>query len=94
MRISLLLASLLAATLAQAAPPVFSFGAWGDMPFYAKNQDATQTEAVIRSLNQSDIRFSLYDGDIKDGSSSCDDATFTRAAAMFNRLKTIDLRGG
>lgn len=86
MRISLLLASLLAATLAQAAPPVFSFGAWGDMP-YAKNQDATQTEAVIRSLNQSDIRFSLYDGDIKDGSSSCDDATFTRAAAMFNRLK-------
>lgn len=29
----------------------------------------------------------MYDGDIKDGSSSCDDATFNRAAAMFNRLK-------
>lgn len=89
MRIHLVLLSLLAVTSltqAQAAPPVFSFGAWGDMP-YAKNQDAAQTEAVIRSMNQSDIRFSLYDGDIKDGSSECDDASFTRAVALFNRLK-------
>jgi hypothetical protein len=68
-----------------AAQP-FSFALWGDMP-YKKNHDADRTEAVIQSINRSDTRFSLYDGDIKDGSSQCTDNIYTDAVTMFNRLK-------
>ena len=63
----------------------FAFGVWGDMP-YLKNGDDPQLKAVLDSLNAADIAFSLYDGDIKDGSSKCTDAVFTDALAMFNRL--------
>lgn len=71
-------------SLAVAQP--FSFALWGDMP-YAKNNDAQDTSAVIQSINRSDIRFSIYDGDIKDGSSQCTDNIYTDAVKMFNRLK-------
>ena len=70
---------------AWAAQP-FSFALWGDMP-YLKNHDADQTRAVIQSINRSNIRFSIYDGDIKDGSSQCTDNVYTDAIAMFNSLK-------
>lgn len=63
----------------------FSFGVWGDMP-YAKARDLPRIPALLASLNASDIAFSLYDGDIKDGSSRCTDAVFTEALAMFNQL--------
>lgn len=46
----------------------FSFGLWGDMP-YKKAGDDSKLPAVLRSINPSDIAFSIYDGDIKDGSS-------------------------
>ena len=46
----------------------FSFGLWGDMP-YAKAGDGPKMPALLASLNASDIAFSVYDGDIKDGSS-------------------------
>ncbi|GAB6051633.1 hypothetical protein JCM17960_04530 [Magnetospira thiophila] len=64
----------------------FSFGLWGDMP-YAKNNDQPKMQALIDSLNASDIAFSLFDGDIKDGSSECTDSVFTDAATLFNSLK-------
>ena len=64
----------------------FSFGLWGDMP-YAKAGDGPKMPALLASLNASDIAFSVYDGDIKDGSSRCDDAVFDQAAAMFNTLR-------
>ncbi|GAB4216945.1 MAG: hypothetical protein Fur007_18020 [Rhodoferax sp.] len=64
----------------------YSFGLWGDMP-YAKAGDAPKLPAVLASLNASDIAFSIYDGDIKDGSSVCTDATFSDALAMFNSLR-------
>ncbi|WP_018151749.1 hypothetical protein [Leeia oryzae] len=76
--------------LASTLPPVFadsfSFGLWGDMP-YAKNGDMPKMQAVINSINHSDIRFSIYDGDIKDGSSECTDGVYTDAITMFNTLK-------
>lgn len=72
-------------TLAAAAQP-FSFALWGDMP-YAKNNDLASTQAVIKSINRSDVRFSIYDGDIKDGSSQCSDDIYTNAVSMFNSLK-------
>lgn len=64
----------------------FTFGLWGDMP-YARNGDAPKMQAVLDSINASDIQFSLYDGDIKDGSSKCTDDIYTSAASMFNSLK-------
>lgn len=64
----------------------FSFGLWGDMP-YKKAGDQPKLAAVLNSINASDIAFSLYDGDIKDGSSVCSDAVYTDALTMFNSLK-------
>ena len=67
------------------APGSFSFGLWGDMP-YQKAGDDAKLLAVLHSLNQSDIAFSMYDGDIKDGSSPCGDDIYREALAMFGRL--------
>lgn len=64
----------------------YSFGLWGDMP-YKKAGDAPKLPAVLASLNASDIAFSMYDGDIKDGSSTCNDTVYTDALTMFNSMK-------
>lgn len=70
---------------ASAAGPAFSFGLWGDMP-YKKAGDETKLPAVLQSINQSDIAFSIYDGDIKDGSSKCSDDIYTDALKMFGTM--------
>ena len=79
-----LLALGLTATGAQAQ--TFSFGLWGDMP-YQKAGDAPKIPALLDSINQSDIAFSIYDGDIKDGSSPCTDGIYASALTMFGQLK-------
>jgi hypothetical protein len=71
---------------AKAAEAGFSFALWGDMP-YKRNGDDPGLSAVINSLNAADIAFSIHDGDVKDGSSRCDDVVYTEALALFNRLK-------
>lgn len=76
---------LTALALGPAHAETFSFGLWGDMP-YAKANDSPRIPALIRSINQSDIAFSIYDGDIKDGSSQCTDTVFDQAIAMFGQL--------
>jgi len=43
------------------------FGVRGDMP-YKKTGDNSKLPAVLQSINRADIAFSIYDGDIKDGS--------------------------
>ena len=65
---------------------VFSFGLWGDMP-YAKAKDDVKMPALIRSINSSDIAFSIYDGDIKDGSSLCTDKSFDDALNLFSQFR-------
>lgn len=69
-----------------ASAGAYSFGLWGDMP-YLRNGDAAKLPAVLASINGSDIAFSIYNGDIKDGSSRCDDKVYTDALAMFNGMK-------
>lgn len=64
----------------------FSIGLWGDMP-YAKGGDAPFIPALIEDMNASDIAFSIYDGDIKDGSSECTNKIYDDAMAMFNIMK-------
>lgn len=70
---------------AQMAPKSFAFGLWGDMP-YKKAGDDAKLPAVLQSINRSDIAFSIYDGDIKDGSSKCTDEVYADALKMFNTL--------
>jgi hypothetical protein len=63
----------------------YTFGLWGDMP-YKKAGDAPKLPAVLQSINQSNIAFSIYDGDIKDGSSKCTDEVYTEALTMFGSM--------
>ena len=67
------------------AAETYSFGLWGDMP-YKKAGDDTKLPAVLKSINQSPIAFSIYDGDIKDGSSKCTDDIYAEALTMFNSM--------
>ena len=84
--VSLLSLALVASScVAQTASQPFSFGVWGDMP-YKKAGDDPKLPAVLKSINQSDILFSLYDGDIKDGSSKCTDDIYTDALKMFGTM--------
>jgi hypothetical protein len=80
------------ATAAFAGPGVaagaepFAFGLWGDMP-YAKAHDEPKIAPLIAAMNASDIAFSIYDGDLKDGSSKCTDDVFTDAIKMFDAFQ-------
>ncbi|WP_198666117.1 hypothetical protein [Tropicimonas sp. IMCC34043] len=85
-RIALALCTTLAASAALADNAPFTMGLWGDMP-YAKASDSPFIPALIADMNASDIAFSMYDGDIKDGSSECTDAIYDDAMTMFNSLK-------
>jgi hypothetical protein len=78
--------ALLLLSMACAQAQSFSFGLWGDMP-YKKAGDDPKIPALLKSINQSDIAFSIYDGDIKDGSSKCTDDIYASALAMFGELK-------
>ena len=82
----LLAGALLALSLSCAQAQTFSFGLWGDMP-YKKAGDEPKIPALLKSINQSDIAFSIYDGDIKDGSSKCTDDIYASALAMFGEMK-------
>ena len=63
----------------------YSFGLWGDMP-YKKAGDDPKLPAVLQSINASNIAFSIYDGDIKDGSSKCTNDVYTDALTMFGAM--------
>jgi len=83
----LMAAMLVAATAAgEAQAETFTFGVWGDMP-YARSNDEPKMPALVADMNASDIAFSLYDGDIKDGSSKCTDDVYTWAVDYFNSFK-------
>jgi hypothetical protein len=64
----------------------FNFALWGDMP-YAKNGDGSKIQALIDDINASNVEFSVFDGDIKDGRSPCNDWQYTDAADRFNRFE-------
>jgi len=73
------------ASIGPATPGSYTFGLWGDMP-YKKAGDDPKLPAVLASINRSDIAFSLFDGDIKDGSSKCTDDVYTDALKMFGSM--------
>jgi hypothetical protein len=62
----------------------FTFALWGDMP-YAKNGDTyAKIKALIDDINASKVAFTVFDGDIKDGSSACDNSQYIDAIDSFN----------
>ena len=65
----------------------FSFGLWGDMP-YAKANDAKKMPALVADINRASIAFSVYDGDIKDGSTLCTPDYYAGANEMFSSIVT------
>jgi hypothetical protein len=62
---------------------VFSFALWGDTP-YSNVEKTTKIPLLIQDINKSGAVFSVFDGDIKSGSSRCDDVVYTEAIARFN----------
>ncbi len=65
----------------------FSFALWGDMP-YARNGDTpAKIQALIDDINASKVAFTIFDGDIKDGSSLCENWQYTDAIDRFNSFK-------
>ncbi len=72
----------------------FSVGLWGDFP-YSDVQAQTGVPNLIADMNNSDISFSIHDGDLKAGSgtpgsatpTTCSDALYTQALGYFNSLR-------
>ena len=64
----------------------FSFALWGDMP-YKKANDAPKIQALIDDINASKVAFTVFDGDIKDGSSVCSNQQYSDAMVRFNSFK-------
>jgi hypothetical protein len=89
MRNSLLLSGLIAASVA--APPVqahadsgpaVTFALIGDTP-YGDAQQAAFPGLVASVDADADVRFVLHAGDVKSGSTPCDDARFATLAGLF-----------
>jgi hypothetical protein len=65
----------------------FSFGLWGDLP-YARNSDAKKMPNLVADINRAPIAFSVYDGDIKDGSTLCTPDYYAGAIELFSSIVT------
>ncbi len=65
----------------------FAFGLWGDMP-YARNGDGPKIPTLIADLNgDPGLAFTVFDGDLKDGTSPCSDREYTDAIHRFDQLQ-------
>jgi hypothetical protein len=62
-----------------------TFALWGDMPY--SDADAAKIPALIADINAAHVDFAVFDGDIKSGSSRCDDTQFEAAIARFNTFR-------
>ncbi|MEO6396853.1 MAG: hypothetical protein ABIP13_00140 [Tepidiformaceae bacterium] len=68
----------------------FTVALWGDMPYIKSAVVWTSEQQVanlIADVNKQKVTFSVFDGDIKSGSSYCDDSQYSQAIARFNSLK-------
>jgi hypothetical protein len=62
----------------------FEFVVFGDMPYTTQNVDRDQAFIrLIAAINAVQPAFSIHVGDIKSGSTRCDDATFEKIKAYF-----------
>jgi hypothetical protein len=64
----------------------YAIGLWGDLP-YSDVQAQTGVPNLIADMNDQELAFTVYDGDLKAGSNSpCDDALYVRALGYLNAL--------
>jgi hypothetical protein len=64
----------------------FSVGLWGDVPYDAVQE--SRIAPLTRDMNKAGLAFSVFVGDIKSGSSPCDDASFTKAITRFDAFES------
>jgi hypothetical protein len=72
----------------------YAIGFWGDLP-YSDTQALSGVPNLIADMNNSEIEFSVQDGDLKAGNSTpgstttttCADGLYTQALAYFNSLR-------
>jgi hypothetical protein len=68
------------------ANAAYDIGLWGDLP-YSAEQETKGLPKLFADMNAARLKFSVHDGDLKQGSNSfCDDALYTRAKGWFNSL--------
>ncbi|WP_281018220.1 MULTISPECIES: hypothetical protein [unclassified Minwuia] len=84
--IALALCAALAAPAVAEDPPGFSFAAMGDTPYLMPQDDELFAQLIDR-INGMKPAFSIHVGDIKSGSSPCDDATFLNVRRHFDNFQ-------
>jgi hypothetical protein len=73
----------IASAAAFADDNAFSFGAVGDLPYFAWEE--VRLEKMIEAWNREDLAFVLHVGDIKSGQDLCSDGLYTRRRALLDR---------
>jgi hypothetical protein len=64
----------------------FTFALWGDTPYSAT--EVSKLPALIADINAAKVAFSVFDGDIKSGSSQCTDGVFAAAIQRFGTFQS------
>ena len=64
----------------------FTVALWGDTPYSAT--EVSKLPALIADINAAKVAFSVFDGDIKSGSSQCTDAVFAAAIQRFGTFQS------
>jgi len=64
----------------------FTVALWGDTPYSAT--EVSKLPALIADINAARVVFSVFDGDIKSGSSLCTDGVFTAAIERFGTFQS------
>jgi hypothetical protein len=66
----------------------YAIGLWGDLP-YSPLQAGTGVPNLIADMNAQKLKFTVHDGDLKQGSGSlCDDNLYYQALGFFDMLKS------
>lgn len=65
----------------------YAIGLWGDLP-YSPLQASTGVPNLIADMNAQRLKFTVHDGDLKQGSGSlCDDNLYYQALGFFDALR-------
>jgi hypothetical protein len=64
----------------------YTIGLWGDLP-YSAVQASTGVPNLIADMNARHLAFSVHDGDLKQGTSPCDDNLYFQSKAFFDSLE-------
>jgi len=64
----------------------FTVALWGDTPYSAA--EISKLPALIADINAAKVAFSVFDGDIKSGSSLCTDSVFATAIQRFGTFQS------